>query len=100
MALLIGAYLLYNRWLKYLSEKRNEHYHLNHYTIHQLTYLCKSLSRVEGLDFDDQVYQLLARVASDLTYDIISDSLEAVTKIDDDLEQPNVPYEEGKVFLS
>ena len=81
--------------MDYLFEKRNEHYHLNHYNIHQLTYLCKKLSCVEGNDFPDQVYQLLAGVASNLNYADISDCLEDVTRIDDEPEQADMSVIQG-----
>ena len=83
-------------WMNYLFEKRNEHYHLNHFNIHQLTYLCKKLSRVEGNDFPDQVYQLLAGIASNLNYGNITDCLEEVTKINDEPEQADGALMQGK----
>ena len=67
----------------YLFQKRNEHYHLNHYNIRQLIYLCKKLSCVEGHDFPDQVYQLLNAVACNLSYTKIFECLDEVTKIDE-----------------
>ena len=82
--------------MNYLFDKRNKHYHLNHYNIHQLTYLCKKLSRVEGNDFPDQVYQLLAGIASNLNYGNITDCLEEVTKITDEPEQADAGLVQGK----
>ena len=76
--------------MDYLCEKRDEHYHLNHFNIHQLTYLCKKLSCSDGNDFPDQVYQFLSTVASKLSYSDIIDMLEDVTKINDDTELADV----------
>ena len=81
--------------MDYLFQKRNEHYHLNHYNIRQLTYLCKKLSCVEGHDFPDQVYQLLAAVAHNLSYTKISECLEEVTKINEEPEQAEISIVQG-----
>ena len=69
--------------MAYLCEKRNEHYHLNHFNIHQLTYLCQMVSSSEFTDFPDQVYQLLSNVAPNVSAADITSCLEEVTRIDD-----------------
>ena len=70
-----------------MEEKRNKHYHLNHFNIIQLTYLCKKLScNDHENNFPDQVYQLLARFSTELSYEYISDCVEEVTKYSEDLE--------------
>ncbi|XP_076818180.1 E3 ubiquitin-protein ligase rnf213-alpha-like [Clavelina lepadiformis] len=71
------------QWLKYLADKRTEHYHINHYNIHQLTYLCKQLAKVDDNDISDQIYTLLASVVEGVNYDQIMDCLDEATRIDD-----------------
>ena len=74
------------RWMNHLCEKRNKYYHLNHFNIHQLTYLCKKISLSEAADFPDQVYQLLSVIAPNIAASDIVACLEEVTKIDDVLD--------------
>ena len=69
--------------MKYLCEKRNRYYHLNHFDIHQLTYLCKKISSLQAADFPDQVYQLLSVVTPNISATEILAYLEKATKIDD-----------------
>ena len=69
------------RWTSYLCEKRNTYYHLNHFNIHQLTYLCKKIS--SEADFPDQVYQLLSVVDPNISAAEIEKCLKNAIKIDD-----------------
>ena len=78
--------------MNYLCEKRNRYYHLNHFNIHQLTYLCKKISS-EAADFPHQVYQLLSVVDPNISAAEIVACLEEVTKIDD------LPDDEDDSFI-
>ncbi|XP_076818192.1 E3 ubiquitin-protein ligase rnf213-alpha-like [Clavelina lepadiformis] len=70
------------QWMSYLTAKRGEHYHLNHFNIHQLTYLCKQLAGSDGNDFTDQTYMLLRSVSDNVNDDTLLECLEEVTRID------------------
>jgi len=72
------------RWKAYLNDKRTQHYHLNHFSIHQLTYLCKSLAKTEDVeDFPDQVYCLLKFLVDDPSFENVADALDMATRITD-----------------
>ena len=64
-----------------------EFYHLNHFNINQITYLCKQLASCTDGDFPDQVYVLLESVNKNISpssSDYILEAIDNVTKIDDD----------------
>ena len=70
-----------------MNEKRVEYYHLNHYNINQITYLCKTLASCKDGDFPDQVYVLLESVNCNMSSsqnEVILEALDSVTKISDD----------------
>ena len=80
--------------MTFLTQSRNKHYHLNHFTIQQLTYLCKELASTD--DYKDQVYQLLASVLPDVSEDIIASCLEAAFQQDEDEEAEEIKEDERK----
>jgi len=82
--------------MNYLSQNRNKHYHLNHFNIQQLTYLCKELASTT--DYKDQVYQLLASVLPEVDQDIILTSLKETFRVNDN-EQEDETNEEGKRYI-
>ena len=86
-----------HRWENYLLEKRNQHYHLNNFNINQLTYLCKKLACDDKKDFPDQVYQLLARFASNISYPFVSECLDEVTKIKDEIDSGDNSLVQGEI---
>ena len=61
--------------MTYLTENRNKHYHLNHFNIQQLTFLCKELA-CSSAGYKNQVYQLLASVLPDVEKSTIIQCLE------------------------
>ena len=75
---------MFLRWKAYLNDKRTQHYHLNHFSIHQLTYLCKSLAKTEDVEgFPDQVYCLLKFLVDDPSFENVADALDMATRITD-----------------
>ena len=78
------------RWKQYLFEKRNKYYHLNHFNIHQLTYLCKELSCIKDDKLPDQVYQLLSNIAGEVSLTNILKDLERATKFIEASENTDV----------
>ena len=79
------------RWKAYLNDKRAKHYHLNHFSIHQLIYLCKNLAKTEYVDdFPDQVYCLLKFLVDDPSYENVADALDMATRIADTEEQEEI----------
>ena len=79
--------------MTFLTQSRNKHYHLNHFTIQQLTYLCKELASTD--DYKDQVYQLLAFVLPAVDQDFILESLEEATRVDETERLESIVVAEG-----
>jgi len=72
------------RWKQHLSEKRSSFYHLNHFSIQQITYLCRELSRVTyNRRLPDQVYTLLSLIKPDISHDEIVRCLGEATEDED-----------------
>ena len=72
------------RWKQNLSEKRCSFYHLNHFSIQQITYLCRELSRVTyNRRLPDQVYTLLSLIKPDISHDEIVRCLGEATEDED-----------------
>ncbi|XP_078489225.1 E3 ubiquitin-protein ligase rnf213-alpha-like [Ciona intestinalis] len=75
----------HNTWTTYLSEQRSEHYQLNYFNIHQLTYLCKELANSADInDFPDQVYALLTSVKKETHFDELIDLLDDATRVENE----------------
>ena len=62
--------------MEYLLKLRNKYYHLNYFTISQLTFLCEELARCKSQDFPDQVFQLLGNLTPDVSTDLIRGCIE------------------------
>ena len=81
--------------MTYLLKNRDKHYHLNHFNIQQLTYLCKELARPGA--YEEQVHQLLAAVLPDADQDIIYECLEEATRVDETERWRNIVVAEGRI---
>ena len=69
--------------MEYLVLNRNKYYHLNHFNIQQLTFLCKELACGSSANFKDQVYQLLASVLPQVDREAIIDCRYEAMEVDD-----------------
>lgn len=87
--------------MRYLNEKRSKFYHLNHYTIHQITYLCKNLAKTnENGEFPDQVHCLLSSVLKGVSHENIVENLDEATRITDNDDSVTVEENKRKTLIS
>ncbi|XP_076810018.1 E3 ubiquitin-protein ligase rnf213-alpha-like isoform X2 [Clavelina lepadiformis] len=73
------------KWVNNLIKKRQQFYHLNHFSIQQITYLCKELAGVDEFGvIPDQVFTLLACIKQDVSDKDIIQLLQEATKAKND----------------
>jgi len=90
--------ILLTRWKHNLDEKRTQFYHVNHFNIQQIVYLCQELaSAMETKRVPDQVCTLLEFVKPDVTGDEIIELLKEATKVKEENVEEIAP-EEGMSF--
>ncbi|XP_076810012.1 E3 ubiquitin-protein ligase rnf213-alpha-like isoform X1 [Clavelina lepadiformis] len=66
LAIVLGD--AHEKWVNNLNEIRKQFYHLNHFSIQQITYLCKELAGVDEFGvIPDQVFTLLACIKRDVS---------------------------------
>jgi len=72
---------MFCRWKGNLTEKRSIFYHLNHFNIHQIIYLCRQLAGVTHKDeLPDQVFTLLSLIKPNVSREEIIKCLGEATE--------------------
>ncbi|XP_061169142.1 E3 ubiquitin-protein ligase RNF213-like [Saccostrea echinata] len=74
-------------WLCYLDEKRDEYYHLNHFTIDQVVILQRELARFNaGEEISNLTIPLLSIVNNDCSYHDLTDAMQKANEEVEDKE--------------